>query len=164
MNSINVFTFSGRLAEPVYFKAGEGAKKSHVRMKVIQDTYVGYDEQKDEPIIKPTTVSFVAWGSLAEYIGKTALQGDQFFITANVQNNSYLKVTGKEDSRVYEHQMIIDTIVQGASGQAREKLKEIARDAVNGELGAEILEKMRIDPYVGNYTRMLLEKQNKANG
>ena len=118
MNSFTLHAV-GQLASDPELTIGKGKDDTaYVRFSLLGNDYGG--KGRDEIV---TRVFFVAFGGLAEAIGKNARKGDQLILEAQIRANN--RVDAETGETLYDYSYIVQGFRFGAPGKA--KRAELAR-------------------------------------
>jgi single-strand DNA-binding protein len=116
MKSFTVIALGNVANEPEVTTKNERAR---VRFHLLGDDYVGRDESGTAKQ-STTSVTFVAFGVIAEAIGRHVRKGDQLIIQGYITANNW---TDGEGQKRYDHNFIVDSFRFGAPGRiSREEL------------------------------------------
>ena len=113
----------GRLAKnPELVKSGD---RFRCRFTLIGNEYAGKDDETGEAKEKTVAIHVVAFGAIAEAIGKHARKGDQLIIEGHIGNNNW---EDKEGEKQYDYDFVVDGFRFGAPGsESRERLNKQAK-------------------------------------
>ena len=118
MNSFTLHAV-GQLASDPELTLGKAKDDTpYVRFSLLGNDYGG--KGRDEIV---TRVFFVAFGALAEAIGKNARKGDQLILDAQIRANN--RVDAETGETIYDYSYIVQGFRFGAPGKA--KRAELAR-------------------------------------
>jgi single-strand DNA-binding protein len=111
MNSFMLRAIGNLARNPELLAKGQTV---YARLCLIGNDYVGRDEEGSAREVV-TSLWFTAFGPLAEALAKHARKGDQLFVEARVQSDTW---TNKEGQTQYDHSYVVTGFRFGAPGQS----------------------------------------------